>query len=81
MSRTRFFERFSDLVGEPPARYLARWRASVAADLIRREDVSNAQAAEAVGYASEKAFSQAFRRHLGFSPAEYRRQVQTAASA
>ena len=76
MSRSRFYERFSTLVGEPPKRYLARWRANAAADLIRREDLSNAEAAEAVGYGSEQAFTAAFRRHLGVSPAAYRRQAR-----
>ena len=73
MSRSRFFERFSKLVGDPPAKYLARWRASTAADMMRRDDISTAQAAEAVGYSSEKAFTQAFRRHLGMSPSAFRR--------
>jgi AraC-like DNA-binding protein len=78
MSRSRFFERFSSLVGEPPKRYLSRWRANAAADLIRCEDLSNAAAAEAVGYGSEQAFTAAFRRHLGVSPAAYRRRFRGA---
>ncbi len=76
MSRSRFFDRFSSLVGEPPARYLARWRTSAAADMIRREDVSTAEAAQAVGYTSEQAFTAAFRRHLGLSPSAFRRQLR-----
>jgi AraC-like DNA-binding protein len=79
MSRSRFYDRFSDLLGEPPKRYLARWRANAAADMIRREDVSNAEAAEAVGYSSEQAFTAAFRRHLGVSPAAYRRGARAVA--
>ena len=79
MSRTRFFARFSKLVGEPPARYLARWRASTAADLLRRRDVSTAELAELVGYASESAFTTVFRRYVGLSPAEYRRQCRVGA--
>lgn len=76
MSRTRFFERFADLVGEPPARYLARWRASAAADALRRRDVSTAELASELGYASEHAFVRIFRRYIGISPAEYRRRVR-----
>ena len=78
MSRTRFYERFTSVVGEPPKRYLARWRANAAADLIRREDLSVAEAADAVGYGSERAFTAAFRRYLGVSPAAYRRQARGA---
>ena len=73
MSRTRFFARFSELVGEPPARYLARWRMNVAADVLRRGDLSTASVAELAGYASEDAFVRVFKRHVGKSPAEFRR--------
>lgn len=73
MSRSSFFQRFTELVGEPPARYLARWRMWVAADLLRREDLSLAELAERVGYASEDAFSRVFKKVVGMSPAQYRR--------
>lgn len=73
MSRTRFFDRFSELVGEPPARYLARWRVQAAADLLRRGAMSLAEVAETVGYGSEDGLSRAFKRVLGVGPAEYRR--------
>jgi AraC-like DNA-binding protein len=76
MSRTRFFERFTELVGEPPARYVARWRAHAAADLMCKSALSTAQVAERVGYASEDAFTKVFKRHLGTSPSAYRRQQQ-----
>ncbi len=73
MSRSSFFQRFSELVGEPPARYLARWRMWVAADLLRREGLSLGELAERVGYASEDAFSRVFKKVIGVSPAQYRR--------
>jgi AraC-like DNA-binding protein len=73
MSRTRFFERFTDLVGEPPARYIARWRVYVAADLLRRKTLGTAEIAQRVGYSSEDALSKVFKRYLGVSPGEYRR--------
>ncbi len=75
MSRSSFFARFSELVGEPPAKYLARWRVSVAADLIQHEALSVGELAERVGYASEDAFSKVFKRVMGVSPVEYRRQA------
>jgi len=81
MSRTRFFDRFSALVGEPPARYIARWRVHVAADLLRTQSLSTAVVAERVGYASEDAFARAFRRHAGVSPREYRLQREGVARA
>lgn len=73
MSRTRFFDRFSELVGEPPARYVARWRVHAAADLLRRGSLSMTEVAEKVGYSSEDALARAFKRHVGVAPGEYRR--------
>ena len=73
MSRSLFFSRFTAQVGEPPSRYLTRWRMRAAAELMRREDLSSAELAERVGYGSEDAFARAFRRTLGVSPAAWRR--------
>jgi AraC-like DNA-binding protein len=79
MSRSRFFARFSKLVGEPPARYLARWRMSVAADELRRRDIGTAELADLVGYGSEEAFSRMFKRHMGMGPRAYRKSVAMSA--
>lgn len=76
MSRSSFFARFSELVGEPPARYLARWRVSVAADLMARESLSVGQLAQRVGYASEDAFSRVFKRFMGVTPVQFRRTAR-----
>ncbi|MBX3188527.1 MAG: AraC family transcriptional regulator [Labilithrix sp.] len=73
LSRTRFFDRFSELVGEPPARYIARWRVHAAADLMTRRDLSTAEIAERVGYSSEDALAKVFRRYVGMSPTQWRR--------
>ena len=73
MSRTRFFDLFAKLVGEPPARYVARWRAMVAADLLRKRALSTTEVAEHVGYCDEDALAKAFKRYMGMSPTEYRR--------
>ena len=56
MSRTRFFDRFTELVGEPPAKYLARWR-SLVADLLRQRNLSTSEIAERVGYTDEDALA------------------------
>lgn len=73
MSRSSFFARFNELVGEPPARYLARWRMWVAADLMRRETLSLGELAGRVGYSSEDAFSKVFKKMIGISPVQFRR--------
>ncbi len=77
MSRTRFFAAFTSLVGEPPAKYVTRWRALVAADLLRERSLSTNEVAERVGYCDEDALAKAFKRTMGMSPTEYRR-LQTA---
>jgi AraC-like DNA-binding protein len=81
LSRARFFERFSELLGEPPARYVARWRVHTATDLMRRQRLSTAEIAERVGYSSEDAFNKVFKRHLGVSPSVYRRRLRSDAPA
>ena len=78
MSRTVFAERFTATVGEPPLRYLARWRLTIASDLMRT-GMKVAQAAQRVGYASEAAFSRAFKNHFGFAPSALKDQTDPTA--
>jgi len=75
LSRTKFFERFTELMDEPPARYLARQRMQLASRLLRQPHLSVAQAGSLVGYESEDAFVRVFKRHHGQSPAKYRKRV------
>jgi len=79
MSRTAFAVRFNELVGEPPLRYVARCRMRRAVSLLRKSTATLPQIAERVGYESEVSFSRAFRRHLGTSPAAFRRSVEPTA--
>jgi AraC-like DNA-binding protein len=73
LSRTVFTERFGVLVGESPARYLTRCRVARATTLLRGAELSLAQIAEQVGYASEAAFSKTFKRYVGVGPGAFRR--------
>jgi AraC-like DNA-binding protein len=71
-SRSVLADRFTNLVGEPPMQYLALWRMQLASRrLLEGEPV--AQAAAAVGYDSEAAFSRAFKRLVGEAPTAWRR--------
>ncbi len=72
MSRSAFYQRFEAVVGEAPAAYVTRWRMLVARRGLRRGD-SIYDVAERVGYASEAAFSRAFKRAVGSSPSVWRR--------
>lgn len=72
MSRSIFAQRFTATVGEPPLHYLARWRLTIAADLLRSGGLKVTEVAHRVGYASDAAFSRAFKAHFGHAPSEAR---------
>jgi AraC family transcriptional regulator, alkane utilization regulator len=78
LSRSALADRFTRLIGEPPMRYLARWRLQIAANHLRTSDVPLARIAEQVGYDSEAAFNRAFKRNFGVPPATWRRTVPVA---
>jgi AraC-like DNA-binding protein len=71
-SRSVLGERFGALLGQSPIRYLVEWRMQLAANLLVSSDLRLAAVAEQAGYGSEAAFSRAFRRHVGMSPAHWR---------
>ncbi|HEX6050717.1 MAG TPA: AraC family transcriptional regulator, partial [Gemmatimonadaceae bacterium] len=73
MSRSAFASRFAELVGEPPMRYLSRWRMHLALDMLRERDPGLAELASTLGYGSEAAFSRAFKRVVGITPGMARR--------
>ena len=73
MSRSGFAERFTTLVGQPPMQYLAFWRMQLAGQRLRESRDTIAQVGFSVGYESEAAFSRAFKREFGDSPAAWRR--------
>ena len=72
MSRTAFAARFKELVGQPPLTYAIQWRMSLAKDALRTTDRAIGELGFEVGYASESAFSLAFRREVGCSPRKFR---------
>jgi AraC-like DNA-binding protein len=74
LSRTIFSERFRLLVGVTPMHYLGSYRMTLAAEKLKNRQLSLHQVAEAVGYASEKAFSRAFQRWTGMTPSAYARR-------
>jgi len=80
LSRSALADRFLHLVGHPPMQYLAQWRMQVAAGLLTNGGASLAEVAADVGYASEAAFSRAFKKIVGEPPAAWRRQRNGAAA-
>jgi len=73
LSRSALADRFTRLIGEPPMRYLGRWRIQVAAHQLRDTEAALAQIADDVGYGSEAAFSRAFKLATGRPPAAWRK--------
>ena len=77
LSRAAFARRFTALVGRPPLAYLTWWRMTVAAGLLRDTDAPLGAVAARVGYSSEYAFANAFKREYGIAPGRYRRRDGT----
>src|SRR5262245_22993488 len=72
MSRTTFTDRFRDVAGVAPLTYLTEWRMRLAERALREETTPVAEVARSLGYGSESAFSNAFKRVTGKSPRECR---------
>jgi AraC-like DNA-binding protein len=77
MSRTGFAERFRTVSGSPPLSYLTHWRMVLAQRALRDPDVRVKALAADLGYGSESAFSNAFKREVGRSPLHYRREMSS----
>jgi AraC family transcriptional regulator, alkane utilization regulator len=75
LSRSALAERFGRIMGMPPMQYLGQWRMHVAAQALRGSAIPLARLAGQVGYESEAAFSRAFRKAFGSSPAAWRRSA------
>ncbi|HEX7891314.1 MAG TPA: AraC family transcriptional regulator [Ramlibacter sp.] len=74
-SRSVLADRFTQVLGVSPIRYLTQWRMELAAQMLRTEShLGIAAIADRVGYESEAAFSRAFKRHVGCAPASWSRQ-------
>ncbi|MBY8874277.1 AraC family transcriptional regulator [Micromonospora sp. PLK6-60] len=73
LSRTPFARRFTALLGQPPLTYLTWWRMTTAARLLQESDAPLGAIAGKVGYTSEFAFANAFKRRFGAAPGRYRR--------
>ena len=73
MSRARFAERFSRLVGQAPIAYLTNWRLMTARRLLRESDLSTEEIAARCGYSSLSAFTRRYKAAFGIGPGRFRR--------
>ena len=73
VSRSVLAQRFVELVGESPMRYLTNWRMQLAKQMMREGGHNIQEVATRVGYDSEAAFNRAFKRATGSPPATWRK--------
>ena len=81
MSRTTFAFHFRTVAGVAPLTYLTQWRMRCAERILREETTPVAIIGQSLGYSSESAFSNAFKRVTGHSPRSVRRSATQARSA
>ncbi len=73
MSRSRFAQRFKDLMGIGPMTYVSEWRLQKAVFLLRQTPATVQTVANKIGYQSPAAFTRAFTQKFGQSPSLYRK--------
>jgi len=76
-SRSVFSERFTEIVGMSPGRYVTRWRMHLATTWLREDKLTVAETAARLGYDSEASFSRAFKRDVGVPPSAMRREERS----
>jgi AraC-like DNA-binding protein len=81
MSRTTFVHHFKTAAGVPPLTYLTEWRMRLAERALREENIPISVLAGRLGYTSESAFSNAFKRVTGDAPKRYRTAARSAYSS
>jgi AraC-like DNA-binding protein len=72
MSRSAFAAKFMAVVGQPPLRYLTDCRMRKARELLRNGKMGLKAVSNKVGYTTESAFSNAFKRYTGLAPGAFR---------
>ena len=77
MSRSRFADRFSLLMGVGPMSYLAEWRLQCAIHQLQTSQLNVQQIADSTGFKSPSAFTRAFSERFGVAPSQYRLQGRT----
>lgn len=73
MSRSSFSNRFTELANMTPLQYVIFVRLQKASRLLTEASSPLITVAESIGYQSEAAFSQAFKKQYGMRPGEFRR--------
>ncbi|NJS15771.1 MAG: helix-turn-helix transcriptional regulator, partial [Sphingopyxis sp.] len=76
LSPFHFARAFKQTIGVPPHRYQLNARIAKAKALLEVSDATVTTIAFEVGYESSQALARVFRREVGISPSNYRRQYR-----
>lgn len=76
MGRSTFYARLRQIADMSPNDFLRHVRMKRAEDLVRESTMTFSQIAYAVGFSDPKYFGKCFKKHTGFSPSEYRKNLQ-----
>jgi AraC-like DNA-binding protein len=68
VSRSVLDQRFREILGRSPIKYLTEWRMHLADELLRTTDLGVSAISRRIGYESDEAFSRAFRRSHAATP-------------
>ncbi|TDC80705.1 AraC family transcriptional regulator [Actinomadura sp. 7K507] len=80
-SRYHFVRLFNEVYGETPGAYLARRRVERAQDLLRTANLTVTEICMLVGFTSLGTFCTRFKRQVGMTPTEFRRQARAGGSS
>ena len=72
-SRAHFLRLFQSATGQTPHRYILERRLQRAQECLQKKDASLIDIAAECGFASQSHMTSLFRRHLGLTPAQFRR--------
>jgi AraC family transcriptional regulator len=72
-SRGHFLKMFRTSMGMTPHRYLLKRRTDHARALLKRPEMSIIDVAADCGFSSQAHLTQVFRKHVGVTPGDYRR--------
>ena len=76
MSISWFIRNFKEYTGSTPAQYLLSLRISNAQTLLESTSYNITEIANIVGYDNPLYFSRIFKKQIGMSPSEFRKQLK-----